>query len=193
MTIVRKQDLKAIVEPRPSGSFTYHARSIMQHMTDKQLQVIERDMLFVKEPVIDPNAHYRINKPNAFGNYEHIVERRQKFGRPNTGDQLVFNEANPIYRDNLLKRDNKYVIPMRLLHSFYAISSKISTNLVINFNLEQDVKNLLKLFPGLAKKMKEIEWIETLHNYRQFFSKHQKLITISTPTHRKSRVSSIWL
>ena len=61
-------------------------------MTDKQLQVIERDMLFVKEPGTGPNVHYRINQPNAFGNYEHIVERRQKFVRPNNGDQLVFNE-----------------------------------------------------------------------------------------------------
>ena len=72
MTIVRKQDLKAIVQPRRSGSLAYHARSIMQHMTDKQLQVIERDMLFVNEPVTGPNVHYRINQPNGFGNYQHI-------------------------------------------------------------------------------------------------------------------------
>ena len=144
MTIVRKQDLKAIVQPRHLGSLAYHAQSIMQHMTDKQLQVIERDMLFVKEPGTDPNLHYRINQPNAFGNYEHIVGRRQKFSRPNNGDQLVFNEANPIHCDNVLWRDNKYVIPMRVLHSFYAISSEISTDLVITFNLEQDVKKKLE-------------------------------------------------
>ena len=66
-------------------------------MTDKQLQVIERDKFFAKQPVIGPNVHYRINQLNLFGSYEHIVERRQKFLRPNNGDQLVFNEANPMY------------------------------------------------------------------------------------------------
>ena len=125
----------------------------MQHTADKQLQVIDREMLFVKEPVIGPNVHYRINQPNVFGNYEHIVEKKQKFARPNNGDQLVFNEANPIHRDNLLWRDIN-VIPMRLLRSFYAISSEISTDLSITFNLEQDVK---KIFEAIFRPDKENE------------------------------------
>ena len=123
-------------------------------MRDKQLQVIERDMLFVKEPVIAPNVQYRINQPNVFGNYQHIVERRQKFARPNNEDQLVFNEVNPIHHNNLLWRDNKYVIPMRLLHSFYPISSEISTDLFITFNLEQDVK---KIFEAIFRPDEENE------------------------------------
>ena len=62
LKIERKQDLKSIVLPRPSGSLASHARSIIQHMTDEQLKVIEWEMLLVKEPVVGENIYYRLDR-----------------------------------------------------------------------------------------------------------------------------------
>ena len=62
LKIERKQDLKSIVLPGPSGSLASHARSIMQYMTDEQLKIIEKEMLFVKEPIVSKNIHYRLDR-----------------------------------------------------------------------------------------------------------------------------------
>ena len=81
--IKRKQDLKSIVLPRPSGILASHARSRMQHMTDKQLKVVERVMLFVKEPVVGENIHYRLDRQgNYFLAFDHLNKRRKKFAQP---------------------------------------------------------------------------------------------------------------
>ena len=83
LKIKRKQDLKSIVLPKPSGSLASHARSIMQHMTDKQLKVIETEMLFVKEPVVGENIHYRLNRQgDHFLAFDHLNKRREKFTQP---------------------------------------------------------------------------------------------------------------
>ena len=77
LKIERKQDLKSIVLPRPSGSLASHARSIMQHMTDEQLKVIEREMLFVKEPVVGENIHYRLDRQgDHFLAFNHLKEEK---------------------------------------------------------------------------------------------------------------------
>ena len=83
LKIERKQDLKSIVLPRPSGSLASHACSIMQHMTDKELKVIEREMLFGKEPVVGENIHYRLDRQgDHFLAFDHVNKRREKFAQP---------------------------------------------------------------------------------------------------------------
>ena len=82
LKIERKQDLKSIVLPRSSGSLASHARSIMQHMTDEQLKVTEREMLFVKEPVVGENIHYRLDrKGDHFLPFDHLNKRRENFSQ----------------------------------------------------------------------------------------------------------------
>ena len=155
LKIERKQDLKSIVLPRPSGSLASHARSIMQHMTDEQLKVIEREMLFVKEPVVGENIHYRLDRQgDHFLAFNHLNKRREKFAQPIVNPppfaegqlpvELEYVEGHQIHRDNLLWKDKKYVIPMRLLHNFFAVSSEISTDMLITFNIEQEVKKLFE-------------------------------------------------
>ena len=85
------------------------------------MKQIERDMLFVKEPVAGENIHYSINQEDVFDNYPHIVERKTKFS-PGLlgplGSGAEFNPAFPIHRDDVLWRDNEFVIPLRLLNDF---------------------------------------------------------------------------
>ena len=79
LKIERKQDLKSIVLPRPSGSLASHTRSKMQHMTDEQLKVIEREMLFVKEPVVGENINYILDSQgDPFLAFNHLNKRREK-------------------------------------------------------------------------------------------------------------------
>ena len=74
-----KQDLKSIVLPRPSGSLASDARKIMQHMTDEKLKVTERKMLFVKEPVVGENIHYRLDRQgDHFLAFDHLNKGREK-------------------------------------------------------------------------------------------------------------------
>ena len=83
LKIERKQDLKSIVLPGPSGSLASHARSIMQHMTDEQLKIIEKEMLFVKEPIVSKNIHYRLDRQgDHFLALDHLNKRREKFAQP---------------------------------------------------------------------------------------------------------------
>ena len=49
-----------------------------------------------------------------------------------------------IHRDNLIWRDNKYVIPMRLLNPFFPAASQLSAVVTIRFNIEKDVKKLFE-------------------------------------------------
>ena len=66
------------------------------------------------------------------------------------------------------------------LRRFFAVSSEISTDMLIIFNIEQGVK---KLFQAE---------IETLHVFKQFFTEHQKLTTIFTPIPLKNKALNIW-
>ena len=147
LKIERKQDLKSIVLPRPTGSFASQIRSIMQHMTDKQLKVIEREMLFVKEPVVGENIHYRIDRQgDHFLAFDHLNKRRKRFAQPIVNPpplaegqlpvELEYVEGHQTHRDNLLWKDKKYVIPMRLHHNFFTVPSEISTDMLITLNIE---------------------------------------------------------
>ena len=52
-------------------------------MTDEQLNVIEREMLFVKEPVVGERIHYRLDRQNDhFLAFDHLNKRREKFAQP---------------------------------------------------------------------------------------------------------------
>ena len=85
--------------PRPSGSAASYLCSIMQHMTSKQLEVIERDLLFVKDPVVSTDIYYRFRQ-DVFAQYNHFERRRNKFTQP-IGDQFEFLPVVKIHRDNL--------------------------------------------------------------------------------------------
>ena len=112
-------------------------------MTTKQLEVIERDLLFVKDPVVGTDIYYRFGQEEFFAQYNHFERRRNKFAQP-IGDQFEFTPVVEIHRDNLIWRDNKYVIPVRLLNPFFAVASQISADLTIRFNIEKDVKKLFE-------------------------------------------------
>ena len=117
ISVFRKDDQHRIAHPRPPGSVASYSRNIMQHMTTKQLEVIERDLLFVKDPVVGTDIYYRFGQEDVFAQYNHFERRRNKFARP-IGDQFEFLPVVTVHRDNLIWRDNKYVIPIRLLNPF---------------------------------------------------------------------------
>ena len=112
-------------------------------MVSKQLGVIERDLLFVKDPVVGTDIYYRFGQEDFFAQYNHFERRRNKFAQP-IGDQFEFPPVVGIHRDNLIWQDDKYVIPVRLLNPFFAVASQISTDLTIRFNIEKDVKKLFE-------------------------------------------------
>ena len=51
VAISRKDDLKMIVHPRPSGGIVVYMRGIMEYMRADQLRIIERDVLFDKTDI----------------------------------------------------------------------------------------------------------------------------------------------
>ena len=138
-----KDDLETIVHPRPSGSVASHARSIMKDMSSKQLSVIERDMLFDRSHLSGENVHHRFERNNHFPAYSHLVSRRSKFANVRPGEEQ-YEDGTVILRDNLIWRDNKYVIPMTLLSPFFPIDSEMSLDMNIKFNIEQDTKKLFE-------------------------------------------------
>ena len=60
------------------------------------------------------------------------------------GNNGVYGDNVAIHPDNLIWQDIKYVIPMRLLSDFFNINTKVRAELLIKFNLEQDVKRLFE-------------------------------------------------
>ena len=163
-------------------------------MTEEQLKVIEKEMLFIKEPVVGGNIHYRLDRQeDHFLAFNHLNKRREKFAQPIVNPlpfaegqlpvKLEYVEGHQIHRDNLLWKDKKYVIPMTLFRSFFAVSSEISTDILDFLRLSSRVK--LEMMP------REVEEIETLHVFKQFFTKHQKLTTIFTPIPLKNKALNI--
>ena len=82
---------------------------------------------------------------------------------------------------------------MRLLHNLFAVSSEISTDMLIPFNIEQEVR---KLFEAVftreigddverGRRDRDPPRLQTI------FTKHQKLTTIFTPTPLKSKTLNI--
>ena len=127
----------------------------MQHMTDQQLKVIEREMFSIKEPVVGENIRYRLDRQgNPLPAFNHLNKRREKFAQTIVNPppfaegqlpvELEYVERHQIHRDNLLQKDEKYVIPMRLLHNFFVVSSEISTDMLITLNTEQEVKKIFE-------------------------------------------------
>ena len=51
---------------------------------------------------------------------------------------------NEIYRDNLVWRENKYVIPMGLFSHFFAVPSQITVHMTIKLYIENDARNLIE-------------------------------------------------
>ena len=57
ITISRKDGLKTILQPRPSGSIAVHMRSIMEDISTNQLRLIERDVLLDKAAATGPDVY----------------------------------------------------------------------------------------------------------------------------------------
>ena len=83
---------------------------------------------------------------------------------------------------------------MRLLQNFFAVSSEISTDMLITFNIEQEAKKLLEaVFTREMEMMwRKVEEIETLYAFKQFFTRHQKLTTIFTTIPLKNKALNTW-
>ena len=79
LTISRKDDVKPIVWPRPSGSIATYTRSIMEYVTPDQLAVIENDVLFNRSQVTGDNVHYRLHNGHQLAMYNHLLQRRNRF------------------------------------------------------------------------------------------------------------------
>lgn len=148
ISVYRKEEQEPMLQPGSSGSVARYSQDMLRHMTEKQLQFIEMDLFYTKTPVVGPDAHYRYNQIDVFNQYEHLVNSRNKFAHV-IADQHFYNPVNNIDRDNLIWRDNKYLILMRLLSRFFAIASQVSVDMTIRFNIEQDVK---KLFENIHRR-----------------------------------------
>ena len=83
---------------------------------------------------------------------------------------------------------------MRLLHNFFVVSSEISTDMLITFNIEQEVKKLFEAVftREIGDDAERGRRDSLLHIFKQFFTKHQKLTTIFTPTPLKNKALNIW-
>ena len=143
ITISRKNDLKMVVHPRPSGSIAVYMCSIMEDMSADELKIIERDVLFDNTAVTGPDVHHRLNADDPFTPSWHLVNRRNKSVHVLDGEENYIPDR-VIQRDNLIWKDNKYVIPMRLLATSFSINSEVSMNLIIKLNIEQDTKKLFE-------------------------------------------------
>ena len=62
-------------------------------------------------------------------------------------NEVEYVDGRQIPEDNLIWQDVRYVTPMRLLSEFFSENSDVAIDLVIRFNLEQDVKRLLECIP----------------------------------------------
>ena len=74
LQVNRKGDQLKVIPSDPLGSVGRYSTGIMQHMSDEQLAVIERDMLFVKTPVVGEDIHNRVNREANAATYDHFQE-----------------------------------------------------------------------------------------------------------------------
>ena len=151
ITISNKDDLKTIVHPQPSGSIAIYIRSRMEDMSADQLRIIERLVLFNKTAVTGLDVHHRLNADDPFTPYQHLVNRRNKSAHVLDGEKNYVPDRVK-QRNNLIWRDNKYVIPMTLLSPLFSVNSEICMDLIIKFNIEQDTKTYLKLLLLMEEK-----------------------------------------
>ena len=115
----------------------------MEDMTPDQLAVIENDFLFDRSKVTGENLHYSLHDGDQPATYNHLLQRRNGFAPVVAGaENWIIGRTIP--EGNLISQDIKYVIPMRLLNLFFSINKKLSLDLVVKFNLEQDTKKLFE-------------------------------------------------
>ena len=114
-------------------------RSITEDMSAEQLRIIKRDILFDKTAVTGPDVHHKLNADDSFTPYLDLVSRRKKFAHALDGEENYIPDR-VIQRKKLIWKDNKYVIPIRLLAPFFSINSEPSMDFIIKLNIEQDTK-----------------------------------------------------
>ena len=85
LNIYKKDDLTRIAPPLPSGSVGRYMSTTLQHMTEEQLKVIERNIMYVKTPVLGTNTENRINRLGDTANYDHFQHRLNQYARRNAG------------------------------------------------------------------------------------------------------------
>ena len=98
-------------------------RSITEDLNADQQRIIKRDVLFDKTAVTGPDAHHKLNADDPLTSYLDLVSRRKKFAHVLDGEENYIPDR-VIQRKNLISRDNKYVILMRLLALFFSINSE---------------------------------------------------------------------
>ena len=149
--VSRKEDLKTFIHPLPSGAMASYMRNILKDMSKEQLKFLEKDLLFDTSEIVGvqgvdhaDNLGYRLPNLAVDPNPAATGGRRNKFAMFNEGNNGVFGDNVAIHPDNLIWQDIRYVIPMRLLSGFFNINTEVRADLIIKFNLEQDVKRLFK-------------------------------------------------
>ena len=162
VNIYKKDDLTRIAPPLPSGSVGRYMTTILQHMADEQLKVLERDILYAKTPVVGTNIENRINRLGDTANYDHFQDRINKFARRNAGQEGEYQAAyaRDVNIESLIWRNNKHVIPLRFLHHFFAVPLEMDVSLNLKFDLETNMSKLFE-FIGNAANANEREDIDT--------------------------------
>ena len=91
--------------------------------------------------VVGTNIENRINRSGDTANYDHFQHRINKFTRRNAvqGGEYQAAYARDVNIKNLLWRNNKYVIPLRLLHHFS--QHHLETNMLKLFEFIGNVAN----------------------------------------------------
>ena len=179
-------------------------RKILKDISKEQQKFLEKDLLFDASKImeaqgLDHTDNPRYHLPNLvvdpdpatlgqratheqLTKYRFLEERRNKFATLNEGNNRVYADGVVIHPDNLIWQDVRYVIPMRLLSDFFNINTKVRADLVIKFNLEQDVKRLCEcilpndqILNNNPKRMKPIffEAPKILYNTYIFTSRHK--------------------
>ena len=120
------------------------------------LSTFERDVLFVKKPVTGVDIPHRVSQGAKATAHKHFRERIRKFAErsmrpdPANADNIPFlryddlPEGAVISKNNLMWRNNKYIISMRLLNLFFNILSQVDISLHIKLILETDTRKLFK-------------------------------------------------
>ena len=141
-------------------------RKILKDVLKEQLKFLEKDLLFDATEIVgvqevdhadnpgyyfpnlavdpDPAAPGGRVADEKFTRYRFLEERRNKFAMLNKGNNRFYADGVAIHPDNSIWQDVRYVIPMRLLNDFFNINTEVRADLVIKFNLEQDVKRLFE-------------------------------------------------
>ena len=99
--------------------------SMMENMSADQMRIIERDVLLGKKAVTGLDVRDKLNTDDPFTPYLDLVSRRKKFTQLLDGEKNYIPDRE-IKRNNLTRKDNKYVIPMILLAPFFSINSEPS-------------------------------------------------------------------